>query len=108
MRMLRPRYPPARLKEHFATANEPDVKPRFNIAPSQTVPIGRPDEQGNRTFTMAQWGLMPNRAKDPKRLPHPINAKAETVAIKPMFRERVKRRGWTACWNTGKCLKGSG
>jgi len=34
---------------------------------------------------MMQWGLIPNWVKDPERTPHPINAKAETLAEKPMF-----------------------
>ncbi|KXS31496.1 MAG: Uncharacterized protein AWT59_2363 [Candidatus Gallionella acididurans] len=82
---------PAKLKEHFATAIEPDLKPRFNIAPSQTVPVVHLDESGNRVFTFAQWGLIPSWVKDPKKLQHPINAKAETAAIKPMFRHAYRK-----------------
>ena len=82
---------PAKLKEHFATANEPDVKPRFNIAPSQSVPVVRLDESGNRAFTIASWGLIPSWVKDPKQIQHPINAKAETAAIKPMFRHAYRQ-----------------
>jgi len=82
---------PARLKDHFATANEPDAKPRFNIAPSQPVPVVRPGESGNREFTTAQWGLIPSWVKDPMQIQHPINAKAETAAIKPMFRHAYRK-----------------
>jgi len=82
---------PAKLKEHFATANVPDVKPRFNIAPSQSVPVVRLDESGNREFAIAQWGLIPSWVKDPAELQHPINAKAETAAIKPMFRHAYRK-----------------
>lgn len=82
---------PAKLKEHFATANDLDLKPRFNIAPTQTVPVVRLDETGNRVFTFAQWGLIPSWVKDPKELQHPINAKAETAAIKPMFRHAYRK-----------------
>jgi len=82
---------PARLKERFATANEPDVKPRFNIAPSQSVPVVRLDESGSRAFTIASWGLIPSWVKDPKQIQHPINAKAETAAIKPMFRHAYRK-----------------
>src|SRR5665647_3364261 len=81
----------AKLKEHFATANEPDVKPRFNIAPSQSVPVVRLGESGNREFAIASWGLIPSWVKDPKQIQHPINAKAETAAIKPMFRHAYRQ-----------------
>ena len=82
---------PAKLKEHFATTNELELKPRFNIAPSQTVPVVQIDETGNRVFTFARWGLIPSWVKDPEELQHPINAKAETAAIKPMFRHAYRK-----------------
>ena len=82
---------PAKLKEHFATTNELGLKPRFNIAPSQSVPVVRLDESGKRVFTLAQWGLIPSWVKDPKQVQHPINAKAETAAIKPMFRHGYRK-----------------
>lgn len=82
---------PSRLKEHFGTSNEPDLKPRFNIAPTQTVPVVGIDETGNRVFTSARWGLVPSWVKDPEELQHPINAKAETAAIKPMFRHAYRK-----------------
>ena len=44
---------PARLKEHFATANDPDLEPRFNIAPAQTVLVVRVVATDNRVFTFA-------------------------------------------------------
>jgi putative SOS response-associated peptidase YedK len=82
---------PARLKERFATANELDLKPRFNIAPTQRVPVVRLDETGNRVLTLARWGLIPSWTKDPEEIQHPINAKAETAAIKPMFRHAYRK-----------------
>lgn len=81
---------PARLKEYFGTTNELDLKPRFNIAPTQTVQVVRLDETGNRVFTDARWGLIPSWVKDTQELQHPINAKAETAAIKPMFRHAYR------------------
>ena len=82
---------PAELKAHFDAANELDLKPRYNIAPSQTVPVVRLDDTGNRVFTFARWGLIPSWVKDPEELQHPINAKAETAAIKPMFRHAYRK-----------------
>ena len=82
---------PAELREHFEAANQSDSKPRFNIAPTQTVPVVRLDEKGNRVFTLAQWGLIPSWVKDPEEVQHPINAKSETAAIKPMFRHAYRK-----------------
>ena len=82
---------PARLKNHFATTNELDLKPRFNIAPTQIVPVVRLDETGQRVLTLARWGLIPSWVKDPEELQQPINAKAETAAIKPMFRHAYRK-----------------
>ena len=82
---------PAELKEHFDLANQLELTPRYNIAPSQTAPVVRLDEAGNRVFTLARWGLIPSWVKDPKEVQHPINAKAETAAIKPMFRHAYRK-----------------
>ncbi|TCV82724.1 SOS response-associated peptidase [Sulfurirhabdus autotrophica] len=81
---------PAKLKEHFATTGELDFKPRYNIAPTQAAPVVRLDETGNRVFTLARWGLIPSWVKDSEEIQHPINAKAETAAIKPMFRHAYR------------------
>jgi len=81
---------PAKLKEHFDTTGVLDFKPRFNIAPTQTVPVVRLDETGNRVFALARWGLIPPWVKDPGELQQPINAKSETAAIKPMFRHAYR------------------
>lgn len=82
--------PHSRYREHFSTANDPDSQPRYNVAPTHTVPIVRIDEAGNRVFTMARWGLIPSWVKDPQEMQHPINAKVETAAIKPMFRHAYR------------------
>lgn len=82
--------PHSRYREHFSTANDPDFQPRYNVAPTHTVPVIRVDETGNRLFSMARWGLIPSWVKDPREMQHPINAKAETAAIKPMFRDAYR------------------
>jgi putative SOS response-associated peptidase YedK len=40
---------------------------------------------------MARWGLLPSWVKDPAERHHPINAKAETAAILPMFRQAYRK-----------------
>ena len=83
--------PQSRYREHFGTVGDLDLAPRFNIAPSQTVPIVRQAITGPRHFLMARWGLIPSWVKDPGDLSKPINAKAETAAIKPMFRHAFRK-----------------
>ncbi len=71
----------------------PGLQPRYNIAPSQPVAAVRIDpSQGKRTIAMLRWGLIPRWAKDPKIAFRTINARAETVASKPAFREAFRKR----------------
>ena len=65
--------------------------PRFNIAPTQQIPIVRQGEAG-RELTTARWGLIPSWAKDEKIGYSTINARADGVADKPAFRSAFKRR----------------
>jgi len=60
-------------------------RPRFNVAPSQIVPIVRLDTNGNRILTAARWGFIPAWA-GPAPKATPINARAESIATSPMFR----------------------
>jgi putative SOS response-associated peptidase YedK len=72
------------------TFPEFDERPRFNIAPSQTIPIVRVDD-GQRIIALAQWGFVPAWTKGKPKL-RPVNARAETVATSGMFREAFRRR----------------
>ena len=69
-----------------------DFKPRFNIAPTQKVPVIRQDPQGAREGVVLRWGLIPSWAKDEKIGARMINARSETAAEKPSFRSAVKTR----------------
>jgi putative SOS response-associated peptidase YedK len=82
--------PQSRYRQHFGVGNELDMPPRFNVAPSSVMPVIRAID-GQRVFLPAKWGLMPSWAKDGEDLPKPINAKAETAAIKPMFRHAFRK-----------------
>lgn len=70
------------------------IEKRFNIAPGQLVIVVRP-AKGARVLEFMEWGLVPAWSKDPKAGPRPINARAETLAEKPMFRGPFR---------TGRCL----
>ena len=69
----------------------PLFEPRYNVAPTQTVPIVRAKDAG-RESALVRWGLIPAWAKDPKIGYRLINARADTVASKPSFRSAFKRR----------------
>jgi len=66
------------------------LSPRYNIAPSQDIPIVL-NEGGARTLVLSRWGLLPPWAKDEKDGYKMINARAETVAEKPSFRQAFSR-----------------
>ena len=69
-----------------------NLRPRFNIAPTQTIPIVRAGREQPREWAEVRWGLVPSWAKDPKIGARMINARGETVAEKPSFRSAVKTR----------------
>ena len=69
-----------------------DYGPRYNIAPSQMVPVVRLDGDGDRAWAWLKWGLIPSWAKDPAIGNRMINARSETVSEKPSFRAAFRRR----------------
>lgn len=69
------------------------VEPRYNIAPTQDVPIvRRPAAGAPRQLALVHWGLIPSWAKDSSSGAKTINARGESVADKPSFRAAFKRR----------------
>ena len=68
-----------------------NTRARYNIAPTQDVPIARLREEA-REIVLCRWGLVPYWAKDGKIGFKTINARAETVADKPSFRAEFKAR----------------
>jgi len=68
--------------------------PRWNAAPGQDLPVVRPDPKvkGARILEPMRWGLVPSWAAGPEDAGRPINARAETAATKPSFRESFRRR----------------
>jgi putative SOS response-associated peptidase YedK len=70
-----------------------EARPSYNIAPQTFQPVIRLNEEtGKRELMMMRWGLVPFWSKDAKISYITINAKAETVATSPAFREAWKRR----------------
>ena len=76
----------------FGATGSLDVKPRYNIAPTQYVAAIRNDEEQQAELTSFRWGLVPFWAKDPSIGNRMINARAETVAEKPSFRTAYRKR----------------
>ena len=84
---------PARFFETFRPdAVEADfAAPRFNVAPTQKVPVIVVGEQ-QRCLRAMRWGLIPPWADDPSIGNRMINARAETAASKPSFRSAFRKR----------------
>jgi putative SOS response-associated peptidase YedK len=68
----------------------PEIAPRYNIAPTQQIPIVRLRD-GERELSQVRWGLVPFWAKDPAIGNKLINARAETIASKPAFRDAYRK-----------------
>ena len=86
---------PDELQEYFNIVRGMDSiddwSPRYNVAPTTTVLCVRQSDDGRELFP-AKWGLIPSWAKDSKLAASCINARADTVATKPMFRSAFKAR----------------
>jgi putative SOS response-associated peptidase YedK len=82
------------IEEHFDTADwQDDWSPRYNIAPTQQVPmIHQHPKEPVRQISMMKWGLVPHWAKDASGSASTINARPETAATKPAFRDPLKFR----------------
>jgi len=66
-------------------------RPRWNVAPSNRMPIVRMDDEGMRELAIARWGFIPSWAKELPKL-QPINVRAETVTTNGMFRQAFAHR----------------
>ena len=82
------------VEEYFDTASdEPEWTPRYNIAPTQLVPVIRqPPKEPRRELSLMRWGLIPSWAKDMSVAAQMINARSETAATKPAFRDPLTSR----------------
>ncbi|MDD9992253.1 MAG: SOS response-associated peptidase [Rhodospirillales bacterium] len=88
-----------------------NLRPRYNVAPSQDVAIVRANDDG-RSLCMLRWGLVPSWAREPNIGYKLINARSETAAEKPSFRSAYRHRrclipadGFYEWWREGKTRK---
>ena len=90
------RTPAKDIVKMFGLIEAPELKPRYNIAPTQQIVAIKLDpESGTRQLSLLRWGLIPSWADDPSIGNRMINARADTVAVKPAFRSAFKK---------GRCL----
>jgi putative SOS response-associated peptidase YedK len=82
------------VEEYFdSVSGEEDWAPRYNVAPTQSVPVIRQNpKEPIRELALMGWGLIPSWAKDPSVAAKMINARSETAGTKPAFRDALKSR----------------
>jgi putative SOS response-associated peptidase YedK len=82
---------PEALRRLFGYVDQPNFPPRYNVAPTQPVPVVIV-ENSARQFRLMRWGLIPAWVKDPRGFALLINARAETIVDKPAFKNAIRRR----------------
>jgi putative SOS response-associated peptidase YedK len=82
------------IEEHFdSVSGEEDWSPQYNIAPTQQVPVIRQNpKELRRELSLMRWGLIPSWSKDTSGAAMMINARSETAARKPAFRDPLASR----------------
>lgn len=85
---------PAAVADHFGLEQTPALEPRFNIAPGQRIATiaAESPEDARPQLRWCRWGLVPFWAKDARIGQRLINARAETAAEKPAFRNALRGR----------------
>ncbi|MBI1776179.1 MAG: SOS response-associated peptidase [Proteobacteria bacterium] len=84
--------PTEALRQLMAFMDLLNLEPRYNVAPTQMMPVVRPEEGGRRRLVLLRWGLIPSWAKDATIGAKCINARTESVAEKPAFRTALRQR----------------
>jgi putative SOS response-associated peptidase YedK len=82
--------PPESLRRLFGYLEQPNFPPRYNVAPTQPIPVVINDN--GRHFRLMRWGLWPAWVKDPRSFTLLINARAESIKEKPAFKNAIRRR----------------
>jgi len=82
------------VEEYFDCGSwDEDWAPRYNIAPTQPVPVIRQNpKKPVRELSLMRWGLIPHWSKDGSGAAGTINARSETAATKPAFRDPLRYR----------------
>jgi putative SOS response-associated peptidase YedK len=80
------------LRRAFDFAERPNLAPRYNAAPTQSLPVVRRTADGRRALSLLRWGLIPSWARDATIGAKLINARSDGVAVKPSFRAAFRKR----------------
>ena len=81
------------IEEHFDAPSDDDWTPRYNVAPTQPVPIIRQHpKEPKRVMSLVRWGLIPSWLKDASGAARMINARSETAHALPAFKVALKLR----------------
>jgi putative SOS response-associated peptidase YedK len=80
------------LRQLFRFEQLPNLMPRYNVAPTDEMPIVRRSRQGGRELAIMRWGLIPSWAKDKAIGARTINARADSLETRPAFREAFRKR----------------
>jgi len=83
--------PVTELQKIFSFPETPNLAPRWNIAPTQDIAAVRAEADGQH-LALLRWGLVPHWAEDPSIGSRMINARAESLADKPAFRNAFRQR----------------
>lgn len=84
--------PAEAVRRAFAVDDLPPLEARYNIAPTQPVPVVREQEAGRRAVVLLHWGLVPGWARDRAIGNRMINARAETLGERPAYRRAFRKR----------------
>jgi len=76
----------------FGLGIEPEFKPSYNVCPGSDILVVRESRDGERVAARHRWGLVPHWAKDPAIGNKLANARGDTVAEKPAFRDAFLKR----------------
>src|SRR4029077_18758830 len=82
--------PPADLRNRFPVGESVEITTRYNVAPGDDVVCVTTDKEGAPRGELLRWGLVPFWAKDTKDAFKRINARVETVAERPAYRDALK------------------
>ncbi len=82
---------PSQIRARFPVGESVEIRPRFNVAPTDEVLTVTTDREGNPRGELLRWGLIPGWADSPKIGAKMINARVESVAEKPAFRNAFQR-----------------
>src|SRR5579862_2523354 len=81
------------IAERFDTISDDDWTPRYNIAPTQPIPVVRQHPaEPTRHLSKMRWGLIPSWSKDDAQAAKMINARSETAATLPAFQDAFRFR----------------